>query len=130
MATRPKAQTSKPWPAAPAALHESIRRRAEEVYIRNGRIPGHDLENWAQAEQEILSESADHAPHSSQRTAIVVTVDGVKYIGEYDSTSSEGYAPGEFVRGKPVRVRFDGDKMFVKRPNGKELETTVVSKAD
>jgi len=27
-----------------------------------------------------------------------------------------------------VPVRFHGDKMFVKRPNGKILETTIVNK--
>jgi hypothetical protein len=34
----------------------------------------------------------------------------------------------EFGKGKVVPVRFAGNKMFVKRPNGKELETTIVKK--
>ena len=33
---------------------------------------------------------------------------------------------GEFGADASVPVRFHGDKMFVKRPNGKELETTIV----
>ena len=37
-------------------LHELTRRRAEEIYIRNGRIPGRDVENWTQAEEEIRAE--------------------------------------------------------------------------
>jgi len=110
---------------APSDLHQAICRRAEEIYIRNGRIPGRDLENWAQAEKEILNESARL---SATRTAVVVTVNGVKYVGEYDPASSGGYTPGEFGAGARVPVRFEGDKMYVKRPNGKELETTIVKK--
>jgi len=112
-----------PWPTIVPDRHEAIRRRAEEIYIRNGRIPGRDVENWAQAEQEILQEFADR-PH--RKTAIVVRVNGAEYLGEYNPESSDGYVPGEFGAGASVPVRFHGDKMFVKRPNGKELETTIV----
>jgi len=114
-------QTS--WPSFLPDRHEAIRRRAEEIYIRSGRIPGRDLENWTQAEQEITREAAEHP---LRRTAIVVKVNGVQYVGEYAIDSADGYAPGEFTKGVPVPVRFDGDKMFVKRPNGKELETRIV----
>jgi hypothetical protein len=109
---------------APTDLQEAIRRRAEEIYIRNGKIPGHDLENWAQAEQEILRESSAPAP---RRTAIIVKVNGAAYVGEYDPASSD-YQPGEFGPGITVPVRFRGDKMLLLRPNGKVLETTIVKK--
>ena len=91
--------------------------------MKSGKIPGRDLENWAQAEREILHESPGFP---ARRTAVVVTVNGVKYVGEYDSARSGGYTPGEFGAGSRVPVRFEGDKMFVKRPNGQELETTIV----
>jgi len=119
-ASHPDPPTHHPRSSADSDLQEAIRRRAEQIYIRNGRIPGRDLDNWAQAEKEILGES--------RRTAVVVTVNGVKYVGEYDPASSGGYTPGEFRAGARVPVRFDGDKMFVKRRNGKELETTIVKK--
>ena len=109
----------------PTDHHEAIRRRAEEIYIRNGRVPGRDLDNWAQAEREILQESAHPQTH---RTAIIVKVEGTEYVGEYNPASSDGYLPGEFGPGASVPVRFHGDKMFVKRPNGKILETTIVKK--
>ena len=110
---------------APTDLQEAIRRRAEEIYFRNGKIPGRDIENWAQAEQEILQEySTARAP---RRTAIVVKVNGVAYIGEYDPTSSD-YQPGEFAPGVSVPVRFRGNKMQLLRPNGTVLETTIVKK--
>lgn len=105
-------------------LHEAIRQRAEEIYILSGRIPGHDTENWAQAEQEIQREVAG----AVRRKAVVVRVNGVQYFGEYHPEDCDGYQPGEFGKGKIVPVRFAGNKMFVKRPNGKELETTIVKK--
>ena len=115
--------TPHPWPAPTVDQHEAIRHRAEEIYIRNGKVRGHDLENWAQAEQEILRESAQPP---TRRTAIVIRVNGAEYIGEYNPETSDGYVPGEFHPGTSMPVRFDGDKMFVKRPNGQELETIIV----
>ena len=114
-----------PRPSPLTDLHEAIRRRAEEIYVRNGKIPGRDLENWARAEQEIVRESTEPPTH---RSAIVVKVNGTEYLGEYNPALSEGYLPGEFAKGVPVPVRFEGDKMFVQRPNGRELETIIVKK--
>jgi hypothetical protein len=117
--------TSKPWPTPTTDLQQAIRLRAEEIYERKGRIPGHDLEDWAAAEKEILQKLAER---STGRTAVVVKLNGVQYVGEYALESSGGYVPGEFAPSERVFVRFDGDKMFVKRPNGQELETTIVKK--
>jgi hypothetical protein len=119
------AKTPNPWPTPPADRHEIIRRRAEEIYIRSGKIPGHDLDNWAQAEQEILRESGESP---ARRTAIVVRVNGAEYVGEYRATSSDGYRPGEFGPGASVLVRFHENQMLLLRPNGKVLETTIVKK--
>src|ERR1700676_3637376 len=113
----------KPRPNSLQDLQEAIRRRAEEIYFRNGKIPDRDLENWAQAEQEILRESAQGR---TRKTAIILRVSGTEYIGEYDPEASDGYRPGEFGRGRFVPVRFHGNKMFLKRSNGKILETTIV----
>ena len=33
--------------------HEEIARRAHAIYEENGRLPGHDLDNWLQAETEL-----------------------------------------------------------------------------
>ena len=123
MKTSPLPGSSASSPAD-SELHEAIRRRAEEIYIRNGRLPGRDTENWAQAEQEILSEAAGGV----RRKAVVVRVNGVQYFGEYQPEACDGYQPGEFGKGNVVPVRFEGNKMFVKRPNGKELETTIVKR--
>lgn len=79
-----------------------------------------------QAEAEIMSELAER---SGRRTAIIVNVKGVQYTGEYIADKANGYNPGEINQGAQVPVRFDGDKMFVTRPDGRELETTIVSKS-
>jgi hypothetical protein len=105
-------------------LREAIRRRAEEIYVRNGRISGRDLDNWTQAEAEIMREYGS----PMRRTAIAVDVKGVQYVGEYGSESGDGYQPGEFSAGEDISIRFEADKMFLKRPNGKELKTTIVHK--
>ena len=107
-------------------LRQAIHRRAEEIYERSGRIPGRDLHNWALAEAQIRTETSTH---SACKPAVVVKVEGVQYIGEYDSALASGYTPGEFVAGDPVRVRFEDGKMVVIRPNGQLLETTIINKA-
>lgn len=111
-------------PSQAADLHERIRHRAEEIYFRNGCIPDRDLENWRQAEQEIAEESS----RPLRRTAVVVEVDGIQYMGEYTAGSADSYQPGEIAPGSPVQLRFAGDKMFLRRPNGSELETTIVTR--
>jgi hypothetical protein len=103
---------------------EAIRRRATELFERGGAVEGHDAENWYQAEAEILREANTHAI----RRAVVVNVSGVVYTGEYESTSADGYMPGEWKPGDPIPVRLAGDKLFLRRPNGRELQTTVVKR--
>lgn len=112
--------------AAPASdLQQAIGQRAREIYEKSGRIAGRDVENWIQAEAEILSEQKG----SPRKSAVVVRVEGVQYVGEYWPASADGYSPGEFAKGEMVPVRFDGNQMFVKRPNGKELATRIVDQA-
>jgi hypothetical protein len=105
-------------------VREAIRRRAIELYERSGEVAGHDSENWYQAEAEILRESVG----TPIRRAIVVNIQGVVYTGEYECTSADGYTPGEWTPGDPVPVRLSGDKLYLRRPNGRELQTTVVKR--
>ena len=107
-----------------ADLQEATRRRAEEIYVQSGRIPGRDVENWTQAEREMQ----EQVEKGNRRAAIMVRVNGSRYVGEYCPDSADGYIPGEIGVGSSVSVRLKGDKMYVKRPNGRELETTIVQK--
>ena len=36
-----------------ALNHNEIRRRAYEIYLERGGLPGHELEDWLQAEYEL-----------------------------------------------------------------------------
>jgi len=40
----------------PAQLHEAIRKKAQEIYEKSGRKPGHDLDNWLEAERIVKRE--------------------------------------------------------------------------
>ena len=81
-------------PLTLADLRAAIRRRAEEIYVRSGKIPGHDDENWAHAEREV--QARDRYEASARAESHRRRVDGVEYIGEYRPEISAGYIPGEF----------------------------------
>jgi hypothetical protein len=104
-------------------MQEAIRRRATDLYHQRGALEGHDTENWYQAEAEILRESDT----SLVRRAIVVNLQGVVYTGEYEA-GAEGYTSGEWKPGDSVPVRLEGDKLYLRRPNGQELQTTIVKR--
>jgi len=124
-AADPNPQNPTPGKPSEAELREAMRIRAEEIYEKSGRIPGRDLQNWFLAEAEIRRETATR---TARKPAVVVNVEGVQYVGEYDSALASGYTPGEFVAGDPVRVRFESGKMLVIRPNGQHLETTIINR--
>jgi len=105
-------------------VQEAIRRRATEIYHRSGEVEGHDVENWCQAEAEIVREISLHPT----RSAVVVNVEGVVYTGEYEAASADGYIAGEWKPGDPVPVRLAGNKLYLRRPNGRELETMIVKR--
>ncbi|MGA8619526.1 MAG: DUF2934 domain-containing protein [Candidatus Sulfotelmatobacter sp.] len=103
---------------------ETIRRRATELYRQGGGVAGHDLENWCQAQAEILRESFTHPV----RRAVVINLGGVVYTGEYESTSADDYTPGEWKPGDHVPVGLAGDKLYLRRSNGRELQTTILKR--
>ncbi len=79
---------------------------------------------------EILSEAEMIREFTTQSGcgAIVVNVEGVVYTGEYEFMTAYGYAPGEWEAGASIRVRLAGDKLILQRPNGCELQTTIVKR--
>jgi hypothetical protein len=108
----------------PPHILEAIRRRASELYRHSGAVDGRDVDNWCQAEAEVLRESTTHAV----RRTVVVNLGGVVYTGEYDCTAADDYTPGEWKPGDPVAVRLAGDKLYLRRPNGRELQTRIVKR--
>jgi hypothetical protein len=104
-------------------MQDAIRRRATELFQRGGSVPGHDVENWCQAELEILKEEATHLV----RPAVVIRFEGVLYTCEYEPDSA-GYTPGEWQPGDPVPLRIAGDKFYLRRHDGSVLETTITKR--
>ena len=41
-----------------ASFHERVCRLAYQLYLRRGRVPGHDLDDWFAAERIVLSRLA------------------------------------------------------------------------
>ena len=47
-------QATKQFPATPVEAEDAIRRRAYEIYEQRGRADGFELDDWVQAETEVL----------------------------------------------------------------------------
>jgi len=107
-------------------LDGAIRRRAEELWEQRGRVDGHSVEDWVQAEKEVTRSWRQKAKLTA--AAMVVKVKDVIYTVEYDPAHAGGYRPGEFAPGEALQLRFDREKMYVKRRNGSEFQTTIVKK--
>lgn len=54
---------------------------------------------------------------------ITVEAGGLVYVGEY--TPMFFGKPGDWIVGDPIDLRFDGKKMILRKPNGKELKTSI-----
>jgi Protein of unknown function (DUF2934) len=55
MTTKSKSRKLRsPKPAQPKDIKESIRRRAYKLYEQRGKVDGFALDDWLQAEREIL----------------------------------------------------------------------------
>jgi hypothetical protein len=50
----------------PESLQERIRRRAHEIWLRDGAGGGSDTSGWLQAEEEIISESTSPTKNESR----------------------------------------------------------------
>jgi hypothetical protein len=56
--TSPTPVTSSTQPGSTPELLEQIRQRAYELFEQRGGCGGHDLEDWLQAEAEVLQRKA------------------------------------------------------------------------
>jgi hypothetical protein len=113
-----------PASSGSAQRREDISQSNIQVYEISGQADGRNAENCYRGEAEVLREST----LQSLRRAIVVNIEGVVYTGEYDCGLADGYLPGEWKAGDPIAVRVEGDKLYLRRPNGREMETTIVKR--
>ena len=105
-------------------MEEAIRRRARELWEQRGRLDGHAEEDWAQAEVEVNRTLLEQAHR--RKALIRIKVGDTIYTAEYDGEHAHGYQPGEFAPGKLLELRCADDKIYIKLPNGNELETRIV----
>lgn len=111
-------------PASSSSALETLRRHGAQICEISHAAKRYDAENCYQAEAEVLREST----LQSLRRAIVVNIEGVVYTGEYECGAADGYVPGEWKAGDPIAVRVAGDKLYLRRRNGREIETTIVKR--
>jgi hypothetical protein len=62
-----------------------------------------------------------------KRFDISVQLGDLTYVGRYEPTWSWGKPPN-WIIGDPIEVRIDSNKMFLKKPDGKELKTKIVKR--
>ncbi|HEY6945080.1 MAG TPA: DUF2934 domain-containing protein [Candidatus Acidoferrum sp.] len=59
----------KPQASKNSPTHEEIAMRAYEIYLGRGGAPGHELEDWTQAERELLEKK--RKPHGKAGPTLV-----------------------------------------------------------
>jgi hypothetical protein len=107
------------------SVHQAITRRARELWEQRGRLDGHADEDWAQAETEVRQQLAQ--TKAAATAFLAVKAKGYVYTCRYDRNNG-AYRPGELAVGEAVRLRFEGEKLYL-RFRGHELETTVIRRA-
>ena len=53
--------------ALSSSPEEEIRLRAYEIYLRRGEAPGHEVEDWLQAERELMGDQFKKADSTIRR---------------------------------------------------------------
>lgn len=61
VAAEPRKEVVSASPVPVSNLEEQIRRRAYELYLQRGGMPGNPSHDWLVAEQEVRSRQAQHA---------------------------------------------------------------------
>jgi DUF2934 family protein len=106
-------------------VHEAIVRRARELWEHRGRVDGHADEDWAQAEAEVRQQLAQ--PKVASPAFLAVKANGYVYTCRYDR-NSDIYQAGDLAPGEAIRLRIDGNKLYLK-VRDRELQTTIVKRA-
>jgi hypothetical protein len=58
-AKSPKRHNEQPVEKPPAPSQEAIAKRAYELYLQRGSVPGYELEDWLTAEAELIAAAVD-----------------------------------------------------------------------
>lgn len=55
---KPMSRAGRPPQPAPGPTDDEIRLRAYQIYVERGCVPGHDVDDWVQAERELIARRA------------------------------------------------------------------------
>jgi hypothetical protein len=105
-----------------AQAQAAIRRRASQICNRSGAVEDRDAEHRYRVKAELRREKTVHR----LRRAVVIKIQGVDYTVQYECSAEDGYAPGEWKVGDPIPIRVAGNKLYLRRRNGHELQATIV----
>jgi hypothetical protein len=79
--------------SADEAVREVINRRAYELYEQSGSQPGHDIEHWLEAEDEIVGYlMAGHAQDPDFLSATLTGAEARREVPPLDDTGEIGYS--------------------------------------
>lgn len=78
-------------------------------------------------ENDSVPSNGTATVNSLETYAITIQVDDTYYAVVYHQKWKWSFNPSEMNAGDKIAVRIDGDNLFVKRPRGKEVKTTIVS---
>ena len=86
----------------------------------------------------VTDSRSNRAIGNSQNGSVVTVIDveyrlsvevgEMVYVGSYWPRTIWSYSPTDFIVNDPVQVKIDGKHMYLKRPDGKELKTTVLQR--
>ena len=79
---------------------------------------------------EVSTEEHPDAKHPQTRAVYTVQAEGMVYTvrGERVKLHTKDYAKGLII-GDPVEVRVEGEHVFLREPNGKEMKTEIIKRA-
>lgn len=108
--------------AAPAAAKNQAPKEYQQGKLLN--IEEKDTVQTTYVTQKQGNETVTRPVEDKQKHYfITVQVADMVYVGEY--TPAFFGKPGDWIIGDPIQVRFDGNKMILQKPNGKELKSKI-----
>jgi len=104
------------------SIRERISRRAYELYERRGGEPGHDVEDWVQAENEILSPLIEEEMSSAATTAQSQKSQAARMNRQIATRKTSG--PGKAIKPDAAKESHSKSKETGPRaPKGESKET-------
>jgi hypothetical protein len=73
-----------------------------------------------------MVQSAKGYVRAGQSYCLAVSLGDFGYLLHYGPIWAYGYAPSEMIVGDPIQVRIKGNNMYLQKPRGGELRTSII----